>query len=224
MSAGATTRTTRWWWIRHAPVDNPDRIIYGHNAVRANVGDQARFADLVQALPEPAVWLLTSLIRTHDTAQALAAALVQAGRPAPVLDRIEAELAEQDFGAWTGLSHAEINRRYPTERFWLAPARERPPEGESFADMMARVAQAVLRLSEAHAGRDIVAVSHGGTIRAALGQALDLPPETALRFQVHNLSLTRIDHIRPDPTAPDDRPLWRVVAANAQPSPVLARV
>jgi len=217
-------KTTRWWWIRHAPVDNPDRVIYGHNPVRANVSDRARFADLAQAMPEPAVWLLTTLIRTHDTASALAEALIEAGRCAPALDQEEAALAEQDFGDWTGLSHGEINRRFPTERFWLAPAHERPQNGESFADVMARVAPAVNRLSDRHAGQDIVAVAHGGTIRAALGHALDLPPEKALRFQVHNLSLTRIDCIVPTADAADSDRLWRVVAVNVQPSEALARL
>jgi alpha-ribazole phosphatase len=31
-----------------------------------------------------------------------------------------------------------------------------------------------------HAGRDVIAVAHGGTIRAALGLALGLDPEASL--------------------------------------------
>jgi alpha-ribazole phosphatase len=38
-------------------------------------------------------------------------------------------------------------------------------------------------------------VVHSGTVRAALSIALDLPPESALRFTIDPLSLTRIDRI-----------------------------
>ena len=27
--------TTRWWWIRHAPVPNPDHRLYGQSDVEA---------------------------------------------------------------------------------------------------------------------------------------------------------------------------------------------
>ena len=77
--------------------------------------------------------------------------------------------------------------------------------------MVARVAAAVTRLSARHAGREVVAVAHGGVIRAALAQALDLDPETALRFCVDNLSLTRIDHIVPGEGGPAS---WRVESVN----------
>ena len=42
-------------------------------------------------------------------------------------------------------------------------------------------------------GQDVVVVSHGGTIRAALGHALGVGPDAALHFSVHNISLTRIE-------------------------------
>ena len=98
-------------------------------------------------------------------------------------------------------------------RFWLAPAHETPPGGESFAALTERVQPAILRLSERHAGRDIISLSHGGTIRAALALALDLAPEAALAFSIDNLSLTRIEHF-PEPGGAHG---WRVVTANQPP-------
>jgi alpha-ribazole phosphatase len=76
-----------------------------------------------------------------------------------------------------------------------------------------RVHSAITRLSKTHRGRDILAVTHGGTIRAALALALDLAPETALSFSIDNLSLTRIDHI----PGPGGRRLWRVGTVNQPP-------
>jgi len=65
------------------------------------------------------------------------------------------------------------------------------------------------RLTRYWAGKDIVAVIHGGTVRAALASALGLPLEAALSFHVDTLGLTRIEHI-----AGVDQPGWRVTGVN----------
>ena len=72
------------------------------------------------------------------------------------------------------------------------------------------MSRAIRRLVELHAGRDIIAVAHGGTIRAALALALGLDPEAALAFTIENCSLTRIDHI----DGPGMGHGWRVVTVN----------
>ena len=92
-------------------------------------------------------------------------------------------------------------------RFWHAPALERPPGGESFAEVVERVGGAIERISAANGGRDNIVVAHGGSIRAALAHALGLAAEKALGFAVDNCSLTRLDHF-----AADDA--WRVGAVN----------
>lgn len=200
--------TTRWWLIRHAPVVNPGRLIYGRSEVEADTGDTAAFEALAAAMPADALWVATPLSRTRKTVAAIGVATAE-----PL---IEPDLAEQHFGEWQGLTHDEVNARYPrtAHRFWLAPAAERPPGGESFVDLMARVSAAMLRLTAEHAGRDIVAVAHGGTIRAALALALDLDPEAALRFRIDTLSRTRLDHIALE----DGAAAWRVEGVNLPPA------
>jgi broad specificity phosphatase PhoE len=98
-------------------------------------------------------------------------------------------------------------------RFWHAPAREAAPGGESFLAVIERVSRAVHRLVGMHAGRDIIAVAHGGTIRAALALALGLEPEAALAFTIENCSITRIDHI----DGPGQGHGWRVFTVNRPP-------
>ena len=94
----------------------------------------------------------------------------------------------------------------------------RPPEGESFNDLVERVGEAVHRVTRAFAGSNIVAVAHGGTIRAALAATLELDPEKALVFAVQNLSMTRIDHFEGDESNPDGvGGNWRVAFVNARP-------
>ena len=62
--------------------------------------------------------------------------------------------------------------------FWPLAGTERPPGGESFAEMISGSAPAMERLAGAHAGEDVVAVSHGGAIRAAVAHCLRIGPTT----------------------------------------------
>ncbi|CAO3442611.1 Alpha-ribazole-5'-phosphate phosphatase (EC 3.1.3.73) [Azospirillum argentinense] len=198
-------KNTRWWLIRHAPVPNPGNMIYGRSDPAADTGDSDALATLAARLPPQAVWVTSHLRRTRQTAAALRL-------PGSDMALVERALAEQDFGRWEGLSHDAVAELHPEEarRFWSDPAAEAPPEGESFAAVMERVAGAVGRLTDLYAGRDLVAVIHGGSIRAALALALDLTPQAALRLAVAPLSLSRIDHY-----ANEGDGFWSVAAMNA---------
>ncbi|MBP2230520.1 alpha-ribazole phosphatase [Azospirillum agricola] len=178
---------TRWWLIRHAPVPNPQGAICGSSDLPADTGDRTRAVALMAVLPTRAVWLTSPLRRSRQTALTLRPDLQAHADPA---------LAEQDFGRWEGLSHAEVAARHPEEAasFWTDPAGNAPPGGESFAAVMARVAGCLERWTAAQSGCDLIAVIHGGSIRAAVAVALDLTPQAALRLRVDHWSLTRLDH------------------------------
>jgi broad specificity phosphatase PhoE len=203
---------TRLWWVRHAPVSSDGRV-YGRADLSCDCSDTALFTGLAAKLPREAVWVTSDLRRTHETA----AAIVHAGLPGPrVIPGPDAivmpDLAEQDFGEWQGLTYAELQESRAGEfhRFWHAPADVAPPGGESFVAVVKRVSQAIHRLVETHSGKDIIAVAHGGTIRAALALALGLDPEAALAFTIENCSVTRIDRI----DGPAMGHGWRVVTVN----------
>ena len=204
--------TTRFWWVRHAPVESGGRI-YGRSDMPCDCSDTAVFSGLARQLPRQAVWVTSDLSRSQETARAI----IRAGLPGPAEvpgpdAPAIADLDEQSFGEWQGLTYEELrhSRGGDFHRFWHAPAEERAPGGESFIDVLERVARAIHRVLDANRGRDIIAVAHGGTIRAALGLALALEPEACLAFAMENCSLTRIDHI-------DDAGMgqnWRVVTVN----------
>ncbi len=179
--------TTRWWLIRHAPVPNPGAVIFGSSDPAADTSDWASASALAAILPENALWLTSPLRRARQTARALRPGVEPQSEPA---------LAEQGFGDWEGLSHDTVAARHPVQaaRFWEDPAGNAPPGGESFATVMDRVAEVLQRRTEAHAGRDLIAVIHGGAIRAALALALDLTPSAALRLGIDHWSLTRLSH------------------------------
>ena len=206
---------TRLWWVRHAPVDHGGRI-YGQLDLSCDCSETAIFAGLAGQLPRDAVWVTSNLRRTHETA----AAIIRAGLPGPdsnpgpeavAID----DLAEQHFGKWQGLTYEDLHetRIGDFHRFWHAPAHEAAPDGESFLAVIERVSRAVQRLVEMHAGRNVIAISHGGTIRAALALALGLEPEATLAFTIENCSITRIDHVNGSGVGHD----WRVVTVNRPP-------
>ncbi len=207
---------TRWWWVRHAPVTVNKGCCYGQTDLPCETDARHGFASLAKRLPSAASWVMTPLKRTHMTASALVAAGSDGPDLIPGPDvAIEPDLIEQHFGDWQGQRYADLEKQRGDEwhRFWLAPAHETPPGGESFVSLIARVHGAITRLNERLAGRDIVAVTHGGTIRAALALALDLTPEAALAFTIDNLSLTRLDHF-PGPGLGHG---WRVGVVNQPP-------
>lgn len=198
---------TRWWWIRHAPVPGAPGRIHGQADVDCDTSDIDAFAAVRRRLPEGAVYVVSPLKRTRKTHAVLT------GGALPTC--VEDDFAEQSFGAWQGLSWKEMQARDPQRycAFWSDPVRNAPPDGESFVDLIDRTGRAIERLNASFAGRDIVAVAHGGTIRAAVAIALGLTPEAALAVVIDNLSLTRLDRVA-DPLLDRRGGVWRIGAVN----------
>jgi broad specificity phosphatase PhoE len=198
---------TRFWLIRHALVDPEARkFLYGTEDVGIDedtmLAQAGACAALGRRLPRPAIWLVTPLTRTLRTAQAIFAA----GYPEAPLT-LEPGLIEQSFGTLQGTPGAQLAEklRLPAHEFWPISHAERPEGGESFEDVIQRVGEVIEGLTEAHPGADIVAVCHGGVIRAAMAHVLKLGGEQALRLTVGNISLTRLER---------RGAAWRVVSAN----------
>lgn len=204
------THQTRWWWVRHAPVLEGEGRLYGQTDLACDTSDTETFRALAAVLPESAVWITSHLTRTIETARAIRA--TGADAPEPVRER---DLAEQAFGDWQGMTWDEIREASGAEHtaFWWAPGDSAPPGGESLAQVIARVARVIERFTAANAGRDIVAVAHGGSIRAAVATALGLDAARSLAFRFDNLSVTRLDHV-PERTRQGHAHPWRVILLN----------
>ncbi len=200
---------TRWWWIRHAPVSHLNGVIYGDSDPDADTSDTHKFTSVAGRLPTEAVWVVTNLKRTRQTAEAIAAGGYCL--PSDIVE--ENRLREQGFGDWHGLRHTEHNatRSDPFIGIWNCAPEVIPPGGESFVQLMERVRGAVEQLSERYRGQDIVCVAHGGTIRAALALALRLQPADALAFTISNVSVSCINCRHSDDAV---APNWRVLSVN----------
>ncbi len=198
---------TRFWLIRHALVEeNARAMLYGTMDVPlcpdTLVAQAGAYHTLAARLPRPAWWVASPLSRTVLTAEAL----FRAGYPAQAL-AVEPDMIEQNLGDWQGLPHAHLPARLsqPAHAFWPLGGEEVPPGGESMAHVIVRVGAAMERLAAAHRGEDVVIVSHGGAIRAAVAHALGIGADAALHLSVQNISLTKLEH----------SPLgWRVVSVN----------
>ncbi len=146
--------------------------------------------------------MVTPLSRTARTA----AAIFAGGYPRPETAG-EPGLLEQNLGDWQGMVHADLPPKLslPAHAFWPIAGQERPPGGESFAEVILRVGATMEHLATRHRGEDVVVVSHGGAIRAAVAHALDIAADNALHLSVFNLSLTRLERLETG---------WRVVCVN----------
>ena len=196
--------------IRHALVEeNARAMLYGVMDVplcETTLLEQApMYQALAARLPRPALWKISPLSRTRRTAETIFAA----GYPPATLG-VEPDVIEQSLGDWQGLPHADLPAKleYGAHAFWPLRSNERPPGGESLIQVTARVGQTLDRLADQHRGEDVVIVSHGGAIRAALTHAIGSDPDVVLHFSIQNLSLTRLER------HPEG---WRVVCVNELP-------
>ena len=184
---------TRLSLIRHAPALTEGRLA-GRRDVAADCPDLAAIAALRAGLGAFDHLVVSPALRCVQTAQAL--------WPAFAPNLVDPALWEQDFGDWEGLPFADLPDLGPLSTADLAT--HRPPNGESFADVCARAAPALIRAADL--GGHVVIVAHAGTARAALALAMGSVP-AALTFQVAPLSVTTLCR-----TAPDGA--WSVATVN----------
>ncbi|QLH21397.1 bifunctional RNase H/acid phosphatase [Streptomyces sp. Rer75] len=127
------------------------------------------------------------LKRCRETAETVAARLG--------LDvRVDEGLRETDFGAWEGLTFAEVRDRHPDDLdAWLASSKTAPTGGgESFATVARRVALSRDKLIARYAGRTVLLVTHVTPIKTLTRLALGAPPESLFRMELSAASLSAV--------------------------------
>lgn len=119
-----------------------------------------------------------------------------------VLAEEVADLAEVDFGRWAGSTMATVHAEDPDGLTgWMSDPDVGPPGGESFSSLQTRAAAVLGRA----AGIDgpVVAVTHGGFVRAALTHVLHSPAAAALALGIASPSVTVLE-------AAEDGVHWQV--------------
>jgi broad specificity phosphatase PhoE len=107
---------------------------------------------------------------------------------------------ETDFGAWEGLTFAEVRERWPSEvTAWLADPSVAPPGGESFTQVSERVTAALHRVLAERAGQTVLIVSHVTPIKTLVAAALLAPPAALYRMHLDVAALCEIDYYADGP-------------------------
>ncbi|TBO57289.1 bifunctional RNase H/acid phosphatase [Streptomyces kasugaensis] len=108
--------------------------------------------------------------------------------------RIEDGLRETDFGAWEGLTFAEVRERHPEDlTAWLGSTKAAPTGGgESFATVARRVAVARDKLIARYTGKTVLLVTHVTPIKTLVRLALGAPPESLYRMELSAASLSAV--------------------------------
>ena len=182
---------TDFIFIRHGETDwNRQQRFQGQIDVPLNDLGQAQARRLgARMADEPAEHLICSdLQRAQQTAAPLAAAW----QAAPVL---LPGLREQCFGVLEGLDVPTIKERHP--ELWLQWLEHRAdfalPGGENLRQFHARVMEAVKALAEAHPGRRLAVVTHGGVLDMLWRTAHGLPLSGLRTCDIPN---TGLNHLR----------------------------
>ena len=133
------------------------------------------------------VIVTSPLLRATQTAQEVAEVT-----GAPVVT--DQGFRETDFGAWDGLTFAEVRQRWPADvTAWLADPAVAPPGGESLVEVGARVTEALHRVLTGHQQQTILIVSHVTPIKTLVAAALLAPPAALYRMHLDVAALSEID-------------------------------
>ncbi len=191
------SEATRLILIRHG---EPEADARGRCYGRLDVGLSDRGREQAAACAVALASEAVDAVYASPRRRAIESASYVAG-PRGLDVRVEEALREIDFGEFEGRTYDEIARDYPdVYRLWM----ERPtevafPGGESYGEMRERVSAAVLRIRTAHGGRTVAIVSHGGTNRVVLAEALGLADAAIFRFDQSFAAASVVDYFADTP-------------------------
>ena len=177
--------------VRHGETHlNRERRIQGINDAPLNERGRSQAEAAARALGRDIPFKLyaSPIARARETAAILSRTL---GVPANAIS----ELREADAGELQGLTGAEMRERYPefVRRWDEDSGTAKMPGGESLAQVQQRAWQAVTRISEAHPGETVVAVSHNFVIQTIVCKVLDIPLRHFRRLRQDLGAITRLD-------------------------------
>jgi len=156
---------SRLYLIRHADVENPNKVLYGHldgfqlsalgRIQAAALGDQLRSEDLTRIVSSP-------LARAVETARLIDERLAR-----PAILETDPELREAEFSRYLqGVPYWQVPLRRP---LWFVHKARRGlvPGDESIDRLGGRVLEVVRRLAREHPGETMAVVSHADPLNAA---------------------------------------------------------
>jgi probable phosphomutase (TIGR03848 family) len=185
----ARQRPTLILFVRHGHTPTTGKVLPGR-AAGLHLSDDGRaqahaVAERIAVLKSVDAVYASPLERTRETAAPIAAA-----RHMKV--KTDRGLVEADIGEWTGRELKAVRKLPEWKVVQHHPSGFRFPGGESFLDIQNRMVATVHRLTAAHPGGTVVAVSHADPIKAALAHALGAHLDQFQRFAVSPCSVSAV--------------------------------
>lgn len=180
---------TRLILIRHAPTADTGKRLTGRlpgvPLTPAGRDAAAALAGRLATAGLGAVYTSPAL-RCRQTAALVAA-------PHGLRPRVRRDLADTDYGDFSGRTLASARRSALWRQVVSAPSRVRFPGGEALAEVGARAVAACEDLAAAHPGGCIALVTHSDVIAAALAHYLGMPLDCFPRLSPAAPSATTVD-------------------------------
>jgi alpha-ribazole phosphatase len=193
--------------LRHAQTDLHG-CFCGHSDPGLSAQGREQMPSVIHCLSQVvprAIWS-SDLRRATETAESIAKyfGLDYATSPA---------LREMNFGLWEGMTWNEVELKYPDDsRAWAKFfPHHRPPGGESFLELQARVIGQLEQLAKHAKPGCTLVVTHAGFIRTAVAWVLGVPDERISRIGQNHGALTTLEKLGN---------YWSVLALNASVSHV----
>ncbi|NUR10217.1 MAG: bifunctional RNase H/acid phosphatase [Nocardioidaceae bacterium] len=183
--------------VRHGVTEHTvdKKLTGGLGGLNLGLTDEGRAqaratADWLAPLAEGVDVVVSSPVRrTLETAEIVAARMERAFET-------DDGLAEMEFGAWEGLTFAELRARHPDDLdAWLGSL-DRPPggSGESLRSVEKRVLASRDKLLADHAGETVLAVTHVTPIKILVAHTLGAPLEAVFRMELAPASVTVLSY------------------------------
>ena len=142
---------------------------------------------------------VVALLAGHNFALVLSSPLQRAVRTAEIAGlpdvELDPDLQEWDYGAYEGLTTAEIRERRPGWSLW----RDGVPDGETLEHVAARADRAIARIRQSLGDGDVAVVSHGHFLRVLGARWVGLDPSCGahLALDTATVSVLGFEHAEP---------------------------
>lgn len=173
---------------RHGETDwNVEGRWQGHSDTPLNERGRGQARELATELDRVDVIYASDLARARETAEI-------AGGRLCVQVRVDPRLRERHFGAWEGLTSADIEQQFEDHhRRWKSGEGFGADDAEPFDAFAARIHSFLMDVLARHPEEHVLVVAHGGSIRVihALATGLDYVRDHRSIPAVANCTLAR---------------------------------
>lgn len=172
--------TTKVIFIRHGQTAwNVARRWQGHSDIPLDEVGIAQSHALARRI---GTWPIQTLYSSDLKRAAMTADIL--GQTLQLEPHYDSVWRERDVGALAGLTHDEIQEKFPQVWARMQQGFIDPPQGERQQEMAARATSAYQQLITRHEDEIVAVVSHGGTIGSIIAYVLGIPKQQRGRFSL----------------------------------------